>query len=211
MNPINSSTSTGKTFARVKPKGISMDGEGLASSGLLLPDSQLPYVYCCTAPQISLAHWASQRSDELNRELLTHGGILFRGFSVSDAADFRDFAAAVARELVEYNERSSPRSEITSGVYTSTDHPPDQPIVMHNEQSYNLRWPLKILFYCKLAAAQGGRTPIADSRQVLHRLPDIAVERFRDQGVLYVRNYNGGLGLTWQQTFQTDDPEQVER
>ena len=57
---------------------------------------------------------------------------------------FRTFTQSVCPELIEYGERSSPRTKIDDGVYTSTDHPADQPIVLHNEQSYTLNWPLKI-------------------------------------------------------------------
>jgi alpha-ketoglutarate-dependent taurine dioxygenase len=34
--------------------------------------------------------------------------------------------------------------------------------------------------------------------------------KFRDRGVLYVRNYGEGLGLSWPEVFQTRDPAEVE-
>ena len=52
-------------------------------------------------------------------------------------------------------ERSSPRHEVADQVYTSTDHPPRHPIPLHNEQSYNITWPLRI-FHCVLPPASGG-------------------------------------------------------
>ena len=36
------------------------------------------------------------------------------------------------------------------------------------------------------------------------------VSRFEALGVMYVRNYNSGLGLRWQEAFQTDDRGEVE-
>ena len=137
--------------------------------------------------------------------------MLFRGFRVETAAHFQAFARAVSTELIRYGERSSPRTEIADGVYTSTDHPADQPIVLHNEQSYTLNWPMRILFFCSRAAAENGRTPLADSRKILARLSPAMVERFERLGVLYVRNYVPGLSLPWTEVFQTHDRGEVER
>ena len=50
------------------------------------------------------------------------------------------------RRAPPYMERSSPRHEVADHVYTSTDHPPRHPIALHNEQSYNITWPLRIFF-----------------------------------------------------------------
>jgi alpha-ketoglutarate-dependent taurine dioxygenase len=45
---------------------------------------------------------------------------------------------------------------------------------------------------------------------VLARLDSALVERFAARQVMYLRNYGNGLGLFWQQTFQTTDPRSVE-
>jgi len=185
-------------------------GEDVASKRLAVPPSRLPLLYECVVEDYPLADWARQHAQQLDCELLEHGGILLRGFANGGLADFRSFAEAVSREVLNYNERSSPRTELAQGVYTSTDHPPDQPIVMLNEQSYNVLWPLKIMFYCVQAALRGGRTPIADSRRLLSRLSPRTIAAFEEKGIRYVRNYNSGLGLTWQQAFQTDDRSAVE-
>ena len=96
-------------------------------------------------------------------------------------------------------------------IYTSTDHPSDQPIFLHSEGSYTLNWPMFIMFFCQLAANNGGRTPIADTRQILKYLPDKIVNRFAEKGILYVRNYHQGIGLSWQDVFQTNDKCDVEQ
>ena len=65
-------------------------------------------------------------------------------------------------------------------------------------------------FLCVQPAAEGGETPIADSRRVLARIdPDIR-ERFAQKQVQYVRNYGEDLDLSWQDVFQTSDPASVE-
>ncbi len=58
------------------------------------------------------------------------------------------FVRAVCGDLLEYRERSSPRSEVADRVYTSTDYPAEQPIFPHNEHSYARRFPLKLFFFC---------------------------------------------------------------
>jgi alpha-ketoglutarate-dependent taurine dioxygenase len=147
--------------------------------------------------------------DLIQQSLVRHGALLFRGLET--AADFERFARRVSPRLIEYGERSSPRTRISSGIYTSTDHPPDQPIVLHNEQSYTLNWPMKIWFYCARPAETGGRTPLADSRKILQRLPPDIVDRFEQKQIMYVRNYNPGVSLSWREAFQTDDPTEVQR
>jgi alpha-ketoglutarate-dependent taurine dioxygenase len=137
--------------------------------------------------------------------------VLFRGFEIRDARDFSEFASAISSTgPLSYEERSSPRSEVDDLVYTSTDHPADQHIVLHNEQSYTLRWPTKIMFYCHTAAQRGGRTPIADSRKILGRLSSATIAAFEHKQILYTRTYNTGLGLRWQTAFQTEDRSVVE-
>ncbi len=81
---------------------------------------------------------------------------------------------------------------------------------MHNEMSYSRSWPMRIWFLCAQAAPEGGETPIADSRRVFERIRPEVRERFARLGVLYVRNYGGGLDLAWQDVFQTDDRAAVE-
>jgi alpha-ketoglutarate-dependent taurine dioxygenase len=146
----------------------------------------------------------------IEAELLRHGALLFRGFNVNSLRVFEEFTRAVSRELLEYGERSSPRTRLSAGIYTSTDHPADQQIVLHNEQSYTLNWPMKICFCCQQPARQGGRTPIAGSREIYRRLDPALIRLFEKKSVMYVRNYGDGLGLPWQEVFQTRVRAEVE-
>lgn len=157
-----------------------------------------------------IIHAASSEVD-LREALARYGALLLRGLNIQSTADFETVARAISPRLIEYGERSSPRTRISSGIYTSTDHPADQPIVLHNEQSYTLNWPMKIWFYCAQPAETGGRTPIADSRNILKRLSRDVVDRFEQKQVMYVRNYNAGVGLSWREAFQTDDRSEVEQ
>jgi alpha-ketoglutarate-dependent taurine dioxygenase len=146
----------------------------------------------------------------VDRHLLRSGGLLFRGFDVAGVEGFRSFAAGFGQPLLGYEFGSTPRSKISEGVYSSTEYPAHQHIPLHNEQSYSRQWPMKIWFYCALAAESGGETPIADSREVYRSIPTKLREHFISRGLMYVRNYGGGLDVPWPDVFDTDEPARVE-
>jgi alpha-ketoglutarate-dependent taurine dioxygenase len=162
------------------------------------------------ASEVDLAGWISRNYAVVDNLALTAGAVLMRGFDVHGPADFRAVMDAISPDVLTYGERSSPRSEVSSGVYTSTDYPKDEHILLHNEQSYTAHWPLRIVFTCAEAASSGGRTPLADSRKILGRLSPATVKKFEERGILYVRNYLPGVGLSWQVAFQTERKEDVE-
>lgn len=139
------------------------------------------------------------------------GGVLLRGFAPLGSAGFNAFATGFGKPLLTYEFGSTPRSRVEKGVYSSTEYPADQWIDQHNEQSYTLKWPGSIWFYCDIAAQQGGATPIADSRLVYQRLDPVLRRRFAERGVMYVRNYGNGLDLPWEQVFGTNDRHEVEQ
>lgn len=158
-----------------------------------------------------LAAWVAGHRSQVDAWLLEHGAILFRGFAVGNAAEFRAVAEASARELMTYTERSSPRTLVEPQVYTSTDYPADQHIFPHNEHSYASRFPMRIAFCCVVPPAAGGETPIVDCRRVLQRIPADVQARFRERnGWMYVRTFNGSIGVTWQSAYQTSDRAVVE-
>lgn len=174
------------------------------------PGVRLPLLARPVVEGVRLASWARDNRRRIGELLLFHGGILFRGFGPGGAGELRATAEAVGGGVLAYHERSSPRHEVADSVYTSTDHPADQEILLHNESSYAASWPRKVFFYCARPAERGGETPLADSRAVLARVPAEIRERFERLGVMYVRNFGDHLGLTWRQAFQTGDPAAVE-
>src|SRR3954447_9454039 len=170
----------------------------------------LPLVFRPAMDGVDAAEWARTSRERIQAALDQHGGVLLRGFGLAGPEDLERFTAAVSTGALTYQERSSPRTQVAGRVYTSTDHPPDQRIFLHNEQSYNLTFPLKILFLCVTPAEEGGATPIADVRQVYRLLAPELRRPFEEKGYLYVRNFGTGLGLAWQDAFQTDDRAQAE-
>jgi amino acid adenylation domain-containing protein len=185
-------------------------GHGALANWGSLAHGRLPAVARAQAPGVDPAHWAVRERAAILAQLRDTGGVLLRGFATRTVGDFCRFVEALSPHLIHYSERSSPRTEIATGVYTSTDHPPDQPIVLHTEQSYTLNWPMRILFWCETAPTDRGRTPIADTRGVLSRLSPPTVAAFEARGIRYVRNYIPGISLSWQDVFQTEDRAVVE-
>jgi alpha-ketoglutarate-dependent taurine dioxygenase len=174
------------------------------------PGHPYPFVIQARHAFVVLPEWIASHRAFVDQALSRHGGILFRGFPVHTVAAFGQVVECFGENTLPYTQRSSPRTEIVRNIYTSTDHPADQAINMHNELSYAHEWPGKIMFCCLVPAASGGQTPIADSRRVLEALSPATRARFEERGVQYVRNLGGGLGLPWQEVFQTTDQGAVE-
>ncbi len=143
--------------------------------------------------------------------LHSHGALLFRGFESLEAVLLREFIEATSSGSMSYEERSSPRTEVTARIYTSTDYPQDQVIFPHNEHSYARTHPCRLYFQCVHPAEHGGATPTVDCRKVLARLSLGVRKRFERLGWMYVRNFGGGLGLDWPVVFRTNDEAAVER
>jgi alpha-ketoglutarate-dependent taurine dioxygenase len=157
--------------------------------------------------------WATRRV-EIDALLLKYGAVVFKGFQVDTSEKFNAFMKGLPLALGNYVDGNSPRTKLTDSVYASTEYPAELPISLHNELSYSDSWPARLYFCCVVAAATGGSTTIADSRKILASMPARIVDEYERKGVMYVRNLqdnNGmGVGKSWQETFETDNPAEVE-
>jgi alpha-ketoglutarate-dependent taurine dioxygenase len=199
------------TTAFAKRRAFQLSVDRLVDVRPLIAEQPLPLSIAAKVPGLSLLSWATARQAFIQEALLQSGGLLFRNFQVDDVAEVEQFLQTLAGELLNYHDRSSPRSSVYGRLYTSTDHPADQSIFLHSENSYAAIWPLKICFFCVQPASEGGETPIADTRRLFAQLDPAVRSRFAEKGILYVRNFGDGFGLPWQSVFQTDDPKQVEQ
>ena len=181
---------------------------GAAESGAAGP---LPLVVTNDEPGLGVVDRIRRDREELRGALVQHGAILLRGFDIGGVDGFDAVVRSLSGAPLEYTERSSPRSTIKGQVYTSTDYPPSEEIFLHNENSYQQAWPLKLYFHCLQPPATQGATPLADIRQVLRMIDPAVVEEFRARKWMVVRNFNGMFGVSWQQVFGTDDRAAVER
>lgn len=187
-----------------------MTAQEVVQADYLQTGNTLPLVMRPAVEGVRLRMWAEANRELIEEQTLKHGAILFRDFKIKLAPEkFKQLIQATAGELLEYKERSSPRSAVSGNVYTSTDYPASRSIALHNENSYQNYWPLKIFFFCTVAAQRGGETPLADCRKVFARISPETRERFIRKGWMYVRNFGSGFGLPWQTVFQTTDRDVV--
>lgn len=194
----------------VKRKAVSVSPDELVKTSYFQSENLLPAIFQPAVDRLNLAGWATNKRGLITTQLLKHGGILFRGFEVGGVAGFQQFLQAVGGELLEYSFRSTPRSQVSGNIYTSTEYPAEQFIPLHNEMAYSTNWPQKIAFFCVTKAQKGGETPIADSRKVFERIDPKIKERFVEKQVMYVRNYGLGVDLPWQNVFNTNSKTEVE-
>ncbi|MEV0111361.1 TauD/TfdA family dioxygenase [Nocardia sp. NPDC050799] len=169
--------------------------------------------YCVDTGAMTAADYASTHQDEIIGRLIRHGRVLLRAAAPRDGTAVAEFARAtdaLGFNALAYRERSTPRSELSEGIFTSTEYPAREAIPLHCESSYASVWPTRIAFYCAAAPAELGATPTADMAAVLDALSMDTREELAVRGLAYVRNFSSGVGLTWQEAFQTTDRGVVE-
>jgi len=179
--------------------------DGLIKAEYREPSKTLPLIVRPVVGDENLITWVDENRSWVATVLFRHGGILFRDFNVNGVDVFKGLIRAFSGDVMEYQDRATPRSRVSGNIYTATDYPPNYSIFLHNESSFALRWPMKIFFYCMRAAEEGGETPIADVRKVLKRIDPKIRDRFVQKKVMYVRNLGDAVGLPWQTVFQTND------
>jgi alpha-ketoglutarate-dependent taurine dioxygenase len=143
--------------------------------------------------------------------LVEHNALVLRGFGVT-AGTLDGVLDRILPNRLAYVQGNSPRTKVGQNVYTSTEYPAEYTISMHNELSYAHRWPARLAFFCERAAETGGATTLVDGARWLESLED-RVRRAFAGGVRYSQNLHGGYGLgkSWQDTFETDQRDEVER
>ncbi|GAA2695483.1 TauD/TfdA family dioxygenase [Streptomyces lunalinharesii] len=157
------------------------------------------------------ARWAARHKDALRATVAAHGAVLVRGLGLHDTGAAAATFTALSAELMTETESFAPRHSYGAGVYSSSKWPQNQPMCMHHELSYALRFPRLMLFACLKAPSDGGATGVADATSVLDALPRKVVRRFERQGWLLTRSYNDEIGASVAQAFGTDDREAVAR
>ena len=194
-----------------KRRAVDLSSAKLVETGFISSQQTIPFVVKPLIDGLDITEWAQNNRDFVKTLLLQHRALLFRGFKVKTAQQFQQFAKVTSNgELLNYVDRSSPRTTVGEQVYTSTVYPPEYPILLHNELTYTIKYPLKIYFCSLKVAPCGGETPIADVRKVYQRIAQEVRNEFIEKKWMLVRNYNDGFGLPWQEVFQTDDKAKVE-
>jgi alpha-ketoglutarate-dependent taurine dioxygenase len=187
---------------------------GAVSVKIALPASatppSIPVIESAATTLEELAEWSQLHRSQLDDQLDGNGAVLIRNTPFNDTASFAGAARIVGGEMMSLPEDTSPRTQLKENVFTSTDHPPEHSILLHNEFSYSYKFPQRLMFGCIQPAAVGGETPLADCRRVLQRIDKAIRQRFAKRNWMYVRNFGLGFGVTWQHFFKTAQRPQVE-
>jgi len=156
---------------------------------------------------------AASNEEFLRAALLRYGALLFRGFEVRSADEFREFVQKFSgREFFNYAGGAAPRFALQKNVYNSTEYPPSLALELHNELSYSKIFPRHLYFFCQTAPVSGGETTLGDSRRILRKIHPQIARLFKTRRVLYERHLKAekGAGYSWQEAFETDDRRAVE-
>jgi hypothetical protein len=120
----------------------------LADTKVLFPGVVTPARHATLDEHLKSLKATSQ--EETASLLKAHGGaVLFRGFPLSSAQDFSDFAHALRLGPQPHNEVGRPprRTVLAKGVSTANEGPPDSPIWVHNEYGWSVIYPSYVLFF----------------------------------------------------------------
>ncbi len=196
-------------FMSIAPKAVNLSLDKLIKTNYLTDEQKFPLVIQPNSVEFDSISWSENNREYLEKQLLKHGAILFRGFNIKSVSEFENFAQAICPDLfAEYGDL--PRIGEGGKVYGSTPYPADKTILFHNESSHLHCFPLKIWFYCVQPAMLGGETPIIDCRKAYQLLSPQLREKLATKQLMYVRNYAEKLDVSWQNFFQTTDKSEVE-
>lgn len=171
----------------------------------------LPLIVNAPTQNTDICEWLKHEKDSLEQTLADYGAVLYRGFNPIDAQQLGDLVKEVSSQEFVGTEESSPRSQIAGNVYTSTNYRSDQEIFPHNENSYKKSFPMKLFFYCAKPSEEGGETPIVDCRSVFQKLDPAVKQKFVEKKWMYVRNFGNGIGIPWEEAFNTSERSVVEQ
>lgn len=165
--------------------------------------------------------WIKQNQQQLEKQLLNSGAILFRGFPVDSAEAFDRFSASFGYPNFTYKDSLSNavRINFTERVFTANEAPKDVEIYLHNEMAQTPVYPDNIFFFCLTPADNGGASPLCRCDMLynglVNSMPELAKD-FANKGVKYttimpdVDNPQSGQGRSWMSTLSIKTKEEAE-
>lgn len=187
----------------------------------------VPLVLSCAKKGATIeeyAKWVTKHQALLEQKLARHGAILFRGFPTKDAATFNTFIEAFQGDRwqnLSY-ERSlsfAVRTPVLGRVCTTNDGR-NGGLTFHHEQAQTPLYPSKLMFFCEIAAKEGGATGISPSTMVLKALEKKYPQFIKDceeKGVTYTAllraepDPENGVGRGWKSFFARNSVEEAEK
>src|SRR5689334_16578300 len=90
--------------------------EKLVDKKPLYKDGLLPLLIRPSGKRADLEDWITKNRKEFEQDLVTHGGILFRGFDIDTVEAFNRFIGCFDSAPLPYMFRSSPREELKKEI-----------------------------------------------------------------------------------------------
>ncbi|MGC1275647.1 MAG: TauD/TfdA family dioxygenase [Planctomycetaceae bacterium] len=179
-------------------------------------ETVFPYVVrseSADATRTDAVRWFEANRQELLRLATVHGAVLFRDFPLATAEDFDALIEALNIPNFPYRKSLSNAVRVnrTERVFSANEAPPEVTIFFHHEMAQTPVYPAKILFFCEIAAAEGGATPICRSDVLYERLKADCPQFVADcesKGLRYTNVMPGdddaqsGMGRSWKSTLE---------
>lgn len=148
--------------------------------------------------------------DEVFAALDGAGALLLRGDAPLGAEGVARACDLLGLSALPTADDFAPREELGNGVLGAPHWPGDREMCPHHERGHSVTAPSIVLLSALQVAPTGGQTVLADTQDVLRRIPDGVRETLTETGWLSVRTYRPFFGVNWPQMFGTDDPVAVE-
>ena len=199
------------------PEQRTFDNNDLPVPCVLTPPSPLQ------SPQ-QAAQFVQQHRTRIDEALETHGGVLFRGFSLSTPDDFNTFVESFDNyQDLSYDKSMSfaVRTKLTARICTTNEGGAGKKLEFHHEQAQTPLWPSHVFFCCLKPAnpGDGGATGICNSEMVYQRLqqehPEF-MEQCETHGLRYTvyagphQDTSKGAGRSWKSFFHVSTKEECE-
>ncbi|XP_070568316.1 dapdiamide synthesis protein DdaC-like [Ptychodera flava] len=183
------------------------------------PRDNFPALYTVNSPSTGstpIGDFAKDAREIIEGDLHIYGAILFRGLPLQGGDDFSMFVRSMDYSLIGYEGGTAVRHKVAADVLTASNDPPEYSIEPHNEMAYSDHYPMKVFFFCDVAAlpGHGGESVITDVREVVKKLDPEVVDKARKLGIRYCRHLptrTPGGYTSWQEGFFTEDRADVEK
>jgi alpha-ketoglutarate-dependent taurine dioxygenase len=157
---------------------------------------QLPRVYGAGPERSaeSLISFSRTNRDAIREARDRYGAVLFRGFDVASPRAFQDVLEAVGVDLdLVFDLEPQARRHLAVGVFeSSASRLPWLAIMPHTEMAYSARRPSTVAFWCGLAPATHGETPLSDFQAVYEALPPAMSRRLESRPMRVIRQLPAG-------------------
>ena len=109
------------------------------------PRDSLPHAIGLAQGGFSVREAAFQCREYIEKNLTSHGAILFRKLPLRKSADFSEFVKHIGYQAMDYKGGIAIRHVVDAkaSTYTASDKPKEGTIEMHNEMAYKSTFPMK--------------------------------------------------------------------